>query len=175
MSAWTSSAGLTVQSAVVHGGIFAAQGNTTVGNTYAKKTLPTTYNEGYARIYFNIVSMSSQVNLLRYRTAADGSMTYIFVNPSGKLSLRNDIAATTITSATSVNSGWHALEFHLVSNGTASLLEVWLDGIRVNDLSITTDLGTNLIGKLQIGEVQAGRTYNVLFDDVIFDTQPIGP
>src|SRR5258706_12658291 len=174
MSAWTTNGGLTVQSTLVHGGNFAAQGNTTIGATYAKKTLPMSYGEGYARIYFNIMSMSSQVNLLRYRTVTDVSMTYLFVNTSGKLSLRNDIAATTITSTTSVTSGWHALEFHVLSNGTSSITEVWLDGVRINDLSITTDLGTHLIGKMQIGEVQGGRIYNVLFDDIIFDTQEIG-
>jgi hypothetical protein len=174
MSAWTTNGGLTVQSTLVHGGNFAAQGNTTIGATYAKKTLPTSYSEGYARIYFNIASMSSQVNLLRYRTATDVSMTYLFVNTSGKLSLRNDIAAITIASTTPVSSGWHALEFHVLSNGASSITEVWLDGVRINDLSVTTDLGTNLIGKVQIGEVQGGRIYNLLFDDVIFDTQAIG-
>src|SRR5258706_1926376 len=174
LSAWTTNGGLTVQSTLVHGGNFAAQGNTTIGATYAKKTLPMSYSEGYARIYFNIASMSSQVNLLRYRTATDVSMTYLFVNTSGKLSLRNDISAITITSTTSVSSGWHALEFYVLSNGASSITEVWLDGVRINDLSITTDLGINLLGKVQIGEVQGGRIYNVLFDDVIFDTQAIG-
>jgi len=175
LSAWTSSAGLTVQSALVHSGTYAAQGNTTNGNTYAKKTLPATYSEGYGRIYFNLVSYSSQVNLLRYRTSADASIGYLFVSTSGKLGLRNDVAATTITSTTSVGSGWHALEFHVVVNGASSTTEVWLDGIKVNDLSIITNLGTGSIGRVQIGEVMSGRTYNVLFDDVIFDTQQIGP
>jgi Iron/zinc purple acid phosphatase-like protein C/Fibronectin type III domain/Calcineurin-like phosphoesterase len=175
LSSWTTNAGLTVQTALVHSGTSAAQGNTTNGATYAKKTLPTTYNEGYARIYFNLVSYSSQVNLLRYRTSADASIGYLFVNTSGKLSLRNDVAATTLTSATSVGSGWHALEFHVVINGASSTTEVWLDGVKVNDLSITTNLGTGLIGRLQIGEVMTGRTYNVIFDDVVFDVQPIGP
>jgi hypothetical protein len=175
LSAWTSSGGLTVQTALVHSGTFAAQGNTINGNTYAKKTLPSTYTEGYARIYFNLVSYTSQVNLLRYRTSADVSIAYLFVNTSGKLGLRNDTAATTTTSTTSVGSGWHALEFHVLINGASSTTEVWLDGTRVNDLSIPANLGTGLIGRLQIGEVMTGRTYNVIFDDVIFDTQQIGP
>jgi hypothetical protein len=175
LSAWTSSAGLTVQTAFVHSGTYAAQGNTTNGNTYAKKTLSTTYTEGYGRIYFNLVSFASQVNLFRYRTSADASITYLFVNTSGKLGLRNDVAATTITSTTSVGNGWHALEFHVVINGASSTTEVWLDGIKVNDLSITTNFGTTPVGRLQIGEVMSGRTYNVLFDDVVFDSQQIGP
>ena len=175
LSAWTSSAGLTVQTAFVHSGTYAAQGNTTNGNTYAKKTLPTNYTDGYGRIYFNLVSYASQVNLLRYRTSADASIGYLFVNTSGKLGLRNDVTATTTTSTTSVGSGWHALEFHVVINGASSTTEVWLDGIKVNDISITTNWGTTPIGRVQIGEVMSGRTYNVIFDDVVFDLQPIGP
>jgi hypothetical protein len=158
----------------VHSGNYAAQGNTTTGNTYAKKTLPIAYSDGYSRIYFNLVSYSSQVNLLRYRTSADASIGYLFVNTSGKLGLRNDVAAVTTTSTTAVGSGWHALEFHVTINGISSITEVWLDGVKINDLSITTNLGSNLLGGLQIGEVQSGRTYNVILDDVIFDTQPIG-
>ena len=30
------------------------------------------------------------------------------------------------------------------------------------------------IGKLQIGEVQSGRTYNLILDDAAFDIQRIG-
>jgi hypothetical protein len=118
--------------------------------------------------------MASQVNLLRLRTASDVSIGYLFVSTSGKLGLRSDAAATTTTSTTSVASGWHALEFHAVINGTASTTEVWLDGVKVNDLSITTNLGTAAIGRVQIGETMTGRTYNVVFDDVVFDTSPIG-
>jgi len=62
-----------------------------------------------------------------------------------------------------------------VINGTSSTTEVWLDGVKVNDLSITTNLGTTLIGRIQIGEVNAVGTYNVVFDDVVFNTQRIGP
>jgi Disaggregatase related repeat len=174
ISAWSTSSGLVVQTGVVHNGNYAAQGNTTNVATYAKKTLPFSYNDGYSRIYFNIISYSSPVNLLGYRTSTDTSLTYLFISTTGKLSLRNDVSATTLTSATSVGNGWHALEFHVVINGASSTTEVWLDGIKVNDLSVTMNLGTNSIGRLQIGEVKTGRIYNVIFDDVIFDARRIG-
>ncbi len=175
LSAWTSSGGLTVQSAVIHSGVFAAQGNTTVGATYAKKTLPSTYADGYARVYFNLISAVHQVNLLRFRTAADGSIGYLFVNTAGNLALRNDVGAVTLTSATSVSSGWHALELRMAINGASGLTEVWLDGVRINDLSVTTNLGSTAIGRLQIGEVQNGRTYNVILDDAAFNSVRVGP
>ena len=139
--------------------------------------MPSTYTDGYARIWFNLQSTSSQVNLLRYRTAGDASLAYVFVSATGQLALRNDVTATTITSPTSVSpgSGWHELELHVLVNGTSSRTDVWLDGVHIDSLSISTDLGTTPIGRLQIGEVQSGRTYNVLFDDVAFDTKRVGP
>jgi len=174
LSAWTTKGGFTVQSTFMHTGSFAVQANTTVGATYAKKLLPSTYSDGYGRIYFSLLSYSSQVNLLRFRTAADVSQIYLSVTKSGKLALRNDIGATTLTSATDVGSGWHALELHATINGASSTTEVWLDGVKVTDLSVTTNLGTTPIGKLQIGEVQGGRTYNLILDDVVFDIKQIG-
>jgi hypothetical protein len=92
-----------------------------------------------------------------------------------QMNFQNGSAATTVTSTTSGGSGWRALEFHVVINGASSTTKVWLDGTKVHDLFITTNLGTGLIGRLQIGEVMSGRTYNVIFDDVVFDTQLIGP
>ena len=52
LSAWTTNGGLTVQTATVHAGSFAAQANTTNGTTYAKKVLPATYSNGYGRVLF---------------------------------------------------------------------------------------------------------------------------
>ncbi|MDQ4005925.1 MAG: polysaccharide lyase, partial [Actinomycetota bacterium] len=52
-------------------------------------------------------------------------------------------------------------------DGSLSAVEVWLDGVRVNDLSMTLPLGTNRIGELRLGEHASGRTYDLAFDDVI--------
>jgi hypothetical protein len=177
LSAWTTKAGLTVQSSVVHSGSSAARATTTNGNTYAKKTLPATYANGYARVWVNLVSTSSQVNLLRLRTPSDSSLAYVFVTPAGSLGLRNDVAGTTTTSATVVEpgSGWHAIELHALVNSTSSVIEVWLDGVRIEALSSSSvNLGATLIGRFQIGEVQSGRTYDVVFDDAAFSTGRIG-
>jgi len=170
-----------VQTSTVHTGTYAAQGNTTTGATYAKKLLPSTYGNAYGRVYFNLLlgppMTTSPVNLLRFRTAADGSIAYLGVDATGKLYLRNDVGAATVTSSVTVGSGWHALELHAVIdafNGGVDTTEVWLDGVKITALSVTTNLGTTPVGKIQIGEVQSGRTYNVVFDDAVFSTQPIG-
>lgn len=59
-------------------------------------------------------------------------------------------------------------------NGTSSVIEVWFDGIGVNALSSTMNLGATNVGRLRLGEVQSGRTYEVAFDDAAFGTQRIG-
>ena len=60
----------------------------------------------------------------------------------------------------------------MLVNGTASATEVWLDGVRAGDISSSaTNLGTAPISEFQIGEVQTGRTYDVVFDDAAFGNQ----
>ena len=176
LSAWTASSGLTVQGATVHTGAFAAEANTTTGATYAKKTLPSTYTDAYSRVWFDVKSASSQVNLLRYRNLAGGSLGYVFVTAAGQLGMRNDVTATTINSSVVAGpaSGWHELELHMIVNGTSSVIDVWLDGVHVDALSSTAaNLGTDAVGAMQIGEVQTGRTYDVAFDDVAFGTSRV--
>lgn len=172
LSAWTSRAGLTVQSAEAHNGVFAARATTTTGATYAKKTLPATFADAYARVWFKPISTESQVNILRFRAADGTSLGYLYATPTGALAYRNEAAGTTIaTSATiAAGSGWHALELHTT---TAGLLEVWVDG--VSALSTTASLSTSPVGQFQIGEVNAGRTYDVVFDDAAFATARVGP
>lgn len=175
-SAWSSAAGLTVQNTTVRSGAFAAEGNTTNGGTYAKKNFSSSSLDTYSRVYFQVKSASSQVNLLRHRTATDGSIAYVFVAASGQLGVRNDVAGTTTTSSLVAAPGsWHAVELHTLINGTSSVVEVWLDGTRVNALSSTTNLGTTAAGKMQIGEVQSGRTYDVVFDDAAYGMSRVGP
>ena len=174
LTAWTSSSGLAVQATTVHGGGFAAEGATTNGATYAKKTVAGGL-DGYARVYFNVKSAASQVNLLRLRSTGV-SLGYVFVSTTGQVSWRNDVTATTTTSSAVAGPGWHALELHLLVNGTNGISEVWLDGTRLNDISsASASLGTAPITEFQIGEVQTGRTYDVVFDDAAFGTQRIGP
>ena len=69
LSAWTSSAGLAAEGSDVRTGVFAVEGNTTNGNTSPRKTLSSTFADGYGRVAFELKSLVSQVNLLRMRDA----------------------------------------------------------------------------------------------------------
>jgi hypothetical protein len=174
LSAWTASAGLVVGTTAPHSGTFAAEGNTTNGNTYAKKTLPGTYADAYAQIAYDLKSQASQVNLLRMRDATGVSIGYAFLTTTGRLAFHDDATNQNLVSSTVPGAGWHTLQLHLSVQGASSLVEVWLDGAAVSALSVPVTLGTQPVGILQIGETQTGRTYDVVFDDVGFGSQRLG-
>ncbi|TWP38661.1 fibronectin type III domain-containing protein [Leekyejoonella antrihumi] len=179
LSAWNSTGGLSVEGVVVHSGAYAAEGNTTNGATYAKKTLPSTYPDAYAAVSFNVLSQSAQVNLLRLRTASGASLGYVFVSSTGRLGVLTDATKTTTTSGLFVSPGWHSLQLRLAVDsapGTPTgVVQVWLDGTLVDALSNTaTDTGSTPVGAMQIGETQTGRSYDVVFDDAAFATNRLG-
>jgi hypothetical protein len=176
LSAWTTYGGLNVEGTYTHTGVFGAQGNTTAGRTYAKKQLASTYIDGYARSWFDVISASGNVNVLRLRTAADVSLGYVTVTSTGHLTFHSDVSgSTTAASAAGVSKGmWHELELHAVIAGSSGRVEVWLDGAPLPELTTTVNLGTTPIGKVQIGEVNGTGTWNVVWDDVAFDTERIG-
>jgi hypothetical protein len=64
---------------------------------------------------------------------------------------------------------WHTVQVH-ARTGASGLTEVWLDGTRLAALSRSQALGSAPIGRVQIGNNQAARAYDILFDDVVVDT-----
>ena len=176
LSAWTTKGGpLAVEGVTVHGGTHAAEANTTAVGGYAKKTLPSTYVDGYARTWFDVVAQTGQVNLLRLRDAGDASIGYAYIGTTGQLGYHNDATGTNTLSATIPTPGWHALELHVLTGGAGGAVELWLDGVRIDDLSGPVTTGANAIGKIQIGETQtSSQTYDVAFDDVAFGTARLG-
>ena len=172
LSAWTSSKGLAIERTLVHSGAFAAVANTANGATDARKNLPSTYATGYGRVWFDIVSQSSNVDVIRFDNSSSSPIAYLYVTPARLLAMT--AGSTTITSSTTVSPGtFHELELSVTVHGSSSTTEVWLDGAVVTSLSRTLTLSSPLIAQLQIGQVMTGGTYDVAFDDAAFDTQYI--
>lgn len=172
LSAWTASKGLTIENGVVHSGSHAAEVKTSHGGGFARKTLPSTYATGYGRVWVDIVSQSSQVDVLSLEAASGSAIASLYVTPSGQLGM--GAGGTRTVSSTKVSHGtFHELELSVTVNGTSSTTQVWLDGTLVPALSRTTNLGTSPIAQLQIGQAGGSGTYKVVFDDVAFDTAPL--
>ena len=99
----------------------------------------------------------------------------LYLSPTGKLALRNNIGSVTTTSTTVIpKGGWHQVVLHQVGDGTASRVDVSLDGTPVSDLSLTGQkMGTILITILQMGDTATGRTYDIDFDDISVSPRPL--
>ncbi|TME80751.1 MAG: hypothetical protein E6I43_13045, partial [Chloroflexi bacterium] len=175
LSNWTTSAGLTVQTATVHGGTYAAEGSAINGTTYAIKQLTSTYADLYYRAYVNIKSQTTGFTLMADQTASGGGIIRIYLSPQHELVLWNDITQLTTTGPAISLGAWHSIELHVIVNATFSTTEVWLDGALVPAFSSTmATLGILPVGQVQLGSQAALQIYDVAFDDVAVSTSRIG-
>jgi chitodextrinase len=168
LSQWTTVAGMAAETAHAHTGTYGAEESSTGSATYAYKTLPGAYSQLYGTAWVYVASRSTSANLIGFRSSSGASIMNLYLSPTGKLALRNNIGSVTTTSATAMpTGGWHQVTLHLVVNGTASSVDVSLDGTPVTDLSLTgQNMGTNFMTSFQMGDSSTGRTYDIDFDDV---------
>jgi glucose/arabinose dehydrogenase/chitodextrinase len=166
LSAWTSVTGLGVQQQEVFAGGYAARQTSTGAATYAYKQLGPATGDLYMRLRFKVLSQGqNNVTLGKFAAAPGNSMLAFYRSSSGTLGLRNDVLGTTTASATVATSGvWHELLVHAAID-SGGKTEVWLDGTPVSDLTTAQSLGSSPIGRVQIGNNQTGRTYDVALDD----------
>ena len=166
LSAWTSVTGLVTQQQEVFAGAHAARQTSTGAATYAYRQLSPVQNELYWRLRFKVLSQGpNNVTLGKFSSAAGNSMLAFYRSSSGTLGLRNDVLGTTTASSTVATSGvWHELLVRAGIDGGGQT-QVWLDGAPVQDLETTQSLGSNPIGRVQIGNNQTGRTYDMALDD----------
>jgi len=172
LSRWTVVSGLTVQSANVGGGVFAARATSAGGaGQYAYKTLGAGLGELYARIRFEVLSRgSSQITLARLSTGTGTPLLTIGLSPTGRLT--GQVAGGSITtSGTPVATGvWNEVQVHLLV-GSPGRSDVWLNGSVVPELSAAGSFGTTPAARLQIGDdASTGHVFDIAFDDVLVDT-----
>jgi chitodextrinase len=177
LTAWTLNSGLAVQSALVDSGSFAARANAAGAATYAYKTLTSSPNELYYKTRFNITNRGTgTVYLLRTRAGATfGALAGVYLSATGQLCYRNESASGILCAAGTVSStAWHSVMLHVVSNGAASLAEVWLDGVKVITKNAET-YPAGGISRVHLGDFASGKTFDITFDNVIVDTIPVAP
>jgi len=171
LSLWSSSGGLAVSTQRVFAGARSAEGSTRNGGTFAAKTFATTQTSLYLTAHVYLQSIKSGFDVLRFATAANGTLVRLSLNSNRQLTYTNAVTGVTTSSTTSFSTGvWHTLELHVSVNGTSSLVEVWLDGTKVTTLSRTDSLGTTPIGRADLGQSVTGGTFDVFFDDARVDT-----
>jgi hypothetical protein len=174
-SNWSGVIGLKTETTSVHTGTYAAEGNTTNGQTHAYKLLGTAYQNLYYRTYFEVKSQGASFTLMGVQASSVSLIAHIQMANNGKLQLINDIAhGSTMGPAVSLNT-WHSLELHVIVSGTSSTIEVWLDGSYVSNFATTSaNLGTAGVDEVRLGNLGTGPTYDLVFDDVAVDTVRVG-
>jgi fibronectin type 3 domain-containing protein len=170
LSQWTASSGMTVQQQVTYAGSWAARATSTGSPAYAYKNLTTPLTELYYDGRFQVISQGTvNVSLVRFRTAANGSIFSIFRNGNGKLSYFNSLTGVSTSGPTVSTGSWHELEVHALINDNSSLVEVWLDGTKV--ITKTAEaLGTTGVGRIYIGDPSTGSTFDFVYDNQIVST-----
>ncbi len=166
LSAWTQSAGMSVQTTDVHSGSFATRSTTSIA--WASKTLPDTTDAVEVSMWFRFASRQSPVWLARARTGSNVNLVKFLVNNAGRLAYRNDVAGLTRTSTVTVSTGvWHRLVATVEVAGANGHVSVSLDGSPVAGLDRVESMGTTPIGKLEVGNRPTGKTYDLRIDDVV--------
>ncbi len=175
LARWDTVTGLTVQSAIVASGSFAARGTANTNAAYATATLPSGQTELYYRFRFYVVSQGSTGLFLgRLRRYDNVSILGVSVNSASKLSYYNSVTGVTTTSSTVATAGaWHTLLVHVVIADVQSQVEMWLDGVKT--IGKIDSLGSAPVRLVQLGENASGKTFDVAFDDVVVDSATLAP
>ncbi|HET7830257.1 MAG TPA: Ig-like domain-containing protein [Candidatus Limnocylindrales bacterium] len=177
LSRWATVSGLTVQKAIVDAGIYAARATSVAGPArVAVLDLGTARSDLWVRTRFQLVGTSNGATLLGLRTGAGGKILRATVSPTGRVAWTNDTSASTRSSTTPISTGaWHELQVHAQANGATGTVDLWLDGVRVADVSGSADIGSNPVQLIALGDDTAGHTYDVVFDDLVVADAYVNP
>jgi len=179
MSAWTS---VTGNVSAVQGSAFAGswfgQATSAGSSTYARKSLAIPQSEVYVQSAVDVIAPpggSGGVTLLRLTTASGGAIVSLNLDKALRLQVKNHVAGSKTTSATTLPVGtWRVIQLHAFVAGATSLVEVWVDGTQVTDLTSTASLGTTAVGALLAGNKGSNGGFTLGFDEVVVDTSFIG-
>ena len=177
LSLWSGDKSLTVKDDLGIGGGFAARGTSNGKPSYASSRIRSPSTDVFVRIRFRIMEQgNNQIALLRLRTVAGDPVLTLFVSPTGALGYHVNVSDRTVESiAVIAHETWHEVQVHARVAGNDSEVAVWLDEQAAPDLNQSLGLGSDTIGRIDLGDNSAGRTFDVLFDDVIADSSYIAP
>jgi hypothetical protein len=133
-----------------------------------------------SRVYITSVTGTSNkpaATLFRLRLPLDGMILSLNIDGNGQLGYHNHIAGYAKDIWTGVNvapGDWHNVQVNASVAGSASQVQIWVDGSPVWAQPKTDNLGNTPIGKVQIGDETFGRKFDVSYDDVTASTSFIG-
>ena len=172
LSTWSMNRNLVAQTDEVFSGTWAARAQSTGAPTapnFAYRIVGP-HTELHAQTRFKIAGQGpTAVNLMTLKTAS-GKLLTLSRNTAGKLGYRNETTGNSVMSSKVVTLGdWHTVQVRLKVDGAAGASEVWFDGVRLDQLSLTDSFGATPIDRVEIGDSSTTKTYDMYFDEVIVD------
>ena len=166
-SNWTSATRLTIDGGTGSPAAPSARAQVTAQSAFATKTLTGTFSQVCMSTNVNVTTQGgTAIDLLRLRTAANGPVAKVYLNASGTLLVRSDVANTQQSSSTAIGTGWHEIEL-CGTVGAATTWDLYRDGTRIVN-AWAANTGTTPVGLIQIGD-NVARTMTVNFDHVRVD------
>jgi hypothetical protein len=160
---------LVVQQQEVASGAWAARATPAKRPAWASHTFVQTQSDVTFEARVKLIAQSGkQVNLMRFNNRSGDSRLRLYLTPKGALALRQGSGPAIVSSTFLTPGAWHTLKLRLLI-GNPGESEVWLDGVRVERLSVTRNFGTAVIAGIAIGEWNSGRRSDVAYDDVVVD------
>jgi hypothetical protein len=144
---------------------------TTRASAYLQKSVAPT-SELYVDFKLDVGSAPGGLTISRMTTASGNKLVSLKLTKNSKLQMKNHVTGDATTSATTLPTGWHELQLH--ARVGVGLVEVWLDGAQVGDLSASVSLGTTQIGVVQMGTNGSTSGFDIGLDAVTLDTAFIG-
>ena len=167
LGAWTAVRGVTTQSVTKFAGSFAARAVASGSPAYLSRDIRFGRNAARVDARFDLRSQTTRAGLAMLRNVNGKAIGQVFVGSGGRIGLRNAITGATVTGAKVSRNVWHELEWRLDLTSGSDHAQVWLDGVPAFD--VTGDFGNTKIGRAQVGDPAAGRTFDEVFDNVVLE------
>jgi serine protease len=168
---WPAATNMSILTTGGYNGNKGAQASSPTGaGASATAVFPTTKTDVYYRTMVKFTSSdTNNVNILNARTAAGTIVVSLNRSGNGYISYFNNVANSTTTStATPLAIGtWYDVQMHVIINGASSLVEVWVNGTKIDSLTKTQNLGAAPLGKVEIGDSHTGRNFVTVYDNVV--------
>ncbi len=179
LAAWSTTTGFAAANdpSTAFAGSWYGMATSTGAPAYAQETLGAAAADLYVQSAVRVASTAGTMTLLRLVRSASGTgpLVSLKISKAGVLMIRNHVSALTVKSATKLATGtWYTLQLHGRVGGASSLIEVWLNGSQVTDLTSTASLGTSPIGAFMLGTKGSSSGFTVGFDEVVADLSFIG-
>jgi glucose/arabinose dehydrogenase len=174
LARWELVRGATIEDLGDRGHVLAAVGEGTPA--FARLALPRSVEETYVRLRFSVAAQGDHsLYLVRFLGDPEGMLGGVYRNTSGRLAVRagtDDVSA--VSQVELALGAWHEMVVRARVGSAEDGLELWLDGSRIDALSVPLGATTPRIRAIQVGDDVDGRTYE-LFADTVAAGPNLGP